>query len=147
VFYSNFDSDVPQLQHAWVDGWRWHRDVVSRRTRAFELAGRGTLRIPISRPDVVIGADDAVFVIYRSDEHGDRMVATRLAAPDYVHEPSDTRVLWDGDIGFCEPVIDRQRWLSDGILTLFIQHTEQPDGDLGILQRMDPVLLVDLELT
>jgi hypothetical protein len=147
VFYSNVGSDIPQIQHAWFDGLQWHHQVISARAAAFDLAGRGTLRIPISRPDIVVDKSDNVFVIHRSDMHENRMVVTRLAAPNYKYCAAETQVLWDADVGFCEPVIDRQRWANDGILTMLLQHTDQPQGDVGPIDRKEPVLLVELELT
>jgi BNR repeat-containing family member len=147
VFYSNDGAGVPQIQHLWFDGRQWRHHFISDRISPFNLAGRGTLRIPISRPDVVIDRADNVFVIYRSDEYGNCFVVTKLTKPSYSYETSETQVLWDAEVGYCEPVIDRQRWQLEGILTMFVQCTDQPDHDVGHEQRTVPVLLIDFELS
>ena len=48
-------SEVPQLRLVWHDGTRWRASQVGERTLAFRLSGGGTKRIPLSRPQVLVG--------------------------------------------------------------------------------------------
>ena len=87
VFYSDDPDGVPQYQHLWFDGREWSHSFISRRTEPFVLAGGGTLRIPISRPEIIIDDECHVYVIYRGDTTDSRMVAQRLLPPHYRPDP------------------------------------------------------------
>ena len=95
VFYADDPDGIPQYQHLNFDGRVWRHRIISRRRKRFTLKGAGTLRIPISRPEIVIDAEDRLYVIYRGDLSGDRMVAQRLLPGDYEPNPQDIKVLWD----------------------------------------------------
>lgn len=145
VFYADDLNGIPQYQYLRYDGKQWHHQIVSQRTKPFTLKGRGTLRIPISRPEILVDFEDNVYLITRGDHSRGRMVATMLAAPDYVWSESNTKVLWDEDLGFAEPVIDRVRWEQDNVLTLLIQYNEQPDHDMGCRPQSGRVTLLDVK--
>lgn len=146
AFYSNDAQGIPQYQHLWFDGKAWHHSTISRRDRAFNLAGGGTLRIPISRPELLIDKSDNLLVIYRGDLTHDRMTVTRLLAPDYRHEAGLSATLWDHDLGFSEPIIDRIRWRQEELLTMLLQRNDQPDGDRTYELRMAPAMLIDFKI-
>lgn len=147
VFYANDGDGVPQYQHLWFDGKRWQNAVLPTREARFNLEGGGTLPVPISRPEVLVDRDDNLFVIYRTDSCANRLVATCLKAPAYEPDMSRTVVLWDEDLGFSEPIVDRTRWERDGILTMLIQHNKQALGDAPLSELKDdtrmPCRLVD----
>lgn len=146
VFYADDPNGIPQYQHLRYDGKQWHHQIVSQRTRAFNLQGGGTLQIPISRPEIVLDWQDNAYIISRGDHSQGRMAATLLAAPDYAWYPDNTQILWDEDLGFAEPVIDRTRWAQDNVLSLLLQYNEQPDHDIGHRSIDRPVTLVDVQL-
>lgn len=146
VFYSNDPDEIPQYQHLWYDGRQWRHSFLSKRSRAFELAGGGTLQIPIGRPEVLIDEKDRVYVIYRGDLSGDRMTVLRLLPPDYLPNAAQTRVLWGEPLGFAEPIVDRMRWLTEGILSMLIQWNGQPPHDEMSDVRLAPVHIVDWDL-
>jgi hypothetical protein len=147
VFYSDDSDGIPQYQHLWFDGEAWHHQFISQRTSAFSLMGGGTLQIPFSRPEIAVDKSDNVFVIYRGDLTDDRMTITRLSAPDYVFFPEKTRIAWDEDLEYAEPVIDRSRWENENILTMLLQQNRQPDGDRTHDHFYTTVTLLDLRLT
>jgi hypothetical protein len=147
VFYSDDPDGVPQYQHLWFDGREWQHHYISQRTQPFVLAGGGTLQIPISRPEIVVDDEDRVYVIYRGDLTENRMVAQRLLPPNYVSDPKDVRVLWEEDLGFAEPVIDRLRWRRDGVLTMLIQKNYQPPNDQKATPKYEPIYLVDWDVS
>lgn len=144
VFYADDANGIPQYQHLRFDGKVWHHTVVSQRTTDFELQGAGTLQIPISRPDIVLDSQDNAYVIYRGDLSRNRMTATLLPDPHYAYRPDNTCVLLDQNLGFAEPIIDRSRWKKEGILTLVLQHNEQPNNDIDHRQVERPVSLIDI---
>ena len=150
AYYANDDDGIPQYQHLWFDGRRWNNTVVSRREVRFDIEGAGTLPLPLSRPEVLVDDDDNVFVIHRSDVSHNRLVATCLLAPAYDPAASSTVVLWDEDVGFAEPIIDRTRWERERILTMLIQHNRQPLGDGAAVSTADsepsPCRLIDFRL-
>ncbi|UCF39368.1 MAG: BNR repeat-containing protein, partial [Acidobacteriota bacterium] len=49
-------SDVPQYHLVYNQGGQWITRQISSRKTPFSLSGRGTKRIPISRPQVVVGS-------------------------------------------------------------------------------------------
>lgn len=146
VFYSDDPDSIPQYQHLRFDGKRWHHQFISQRTKAFNLMGGGTLQIPISRPEIVIDRADNAYVIYRGDLTGNRMAITRLPAPDYAFFTENTQIACCDALGYAEPIIDRDRWARDNILTMLLQHNRQPDGDRTHDHLMTPVTLLDLRL-
>ena len=146
VFYSDDPDGIPQYQHLWFDRKHWHHQFISQRTEAFSLMGRGTLQIPISRPEIVIDSKDTVYAIYRGDITDNFMAITRLSAPDYRFTPEYTRIIWQEDLGYAEPIIDRSRWQRDNILTMLVQQNRQPDGDRAYVQFFTPVTLIDMRL-
>lgn len=146
VFYSDDPDGIPQYQHVWFDGKAWRHQFISQRTAAFSLRGGGTLQIPISRPEIVIDQKDNVYVIFRGDLTDNRMAITRLSSPDFNFAPGQTAIVWDEDLGYAEPVIDRSRWQKESILTLLLQHNSQPDGDKVSEFINRPVTLIDLRL-
>lgn len=108
------------------------------------------IRHPISRTEIVIDDDDRVYVFYRGDLTGDRLVAQRLDPPDY-QPPGETFVLWDEPLEKSEPIIDRVRWARDRTLTVLIQQTTKGNATNNDTTRPEPtyspVRLVDWKLT
>lgn len=146
VFYSDDPGAVPQYQHLWFNGREWKHHYITQRSEPFVLAGGGTLQTPISRPEIVIDDEDRVYVIYRGDLTGDRMVAQRLLPPLYVPDTSDVRVLWEEPLGYAEPVIDRLRWKREGVLSMLIQKNYQPPHDMHTEPLYEPIYIVDWQL-
>ena len=146
VFYADDCNGIPQYQHLWFDGREWRTNVVSDRTKPFDLEGGGTLQIPMSRPEIVIDKTDRVYVIYRCDATGNRMVATRLSPPHYEKNSSETKILWEESLEFAEPVLDRMRRGKEQILSMLIQRNSQPDHDSGVSLHAEPVYIVDWDL-
>ncbi len=145
VFYADDLDGIPQYQHLWFNGHVWQCDVITSRTTDFELSGKGTLRIPISRPEIVIDHADRVYVIYRGDLTGDCMVSQRLDPPHYA-PPGKTVVLWNENLDHSEPVIDRIRWERDGILSMLIQKNHQPNHDRSEDVSPETVWIADWDL-
>lgn len=146
VFYSNDECDIPQYQHLRFDGLKWHHQYISARRSMFDIKGGGTLKIPISRPEIVLDINDNAYIIYRGDLSEDKMVIITLKTPDYICNLNETQYVNTGCLGYAEPVIDRSRWSKDNILSLFIQFNEQPDHDIDHRPETHPVKIIDLAL-
>lgn len=129
ALYSNDGRGVPQYQHLWFNGSEWQIGYVSRREKPFVLSGGGTLKIPISRPEILVDSDDTVFIIFRSEETKQKFVATCLFAPDYRFKNGCVVTLSEESVGQAEPVIDRLRWESEEVLSLYLQYSDQPDHE------------------
>ena len=146
VFYSNDVNGVPQYQHLWFDGVQWLCTQISDREKSFNLQGGGTLKIPISRPEIVIDKNDHVLVLYRGDMTGDALAFTKLEIEWGKYQVTiSNEILWPENLEYSEPVIDRLRWEKDKILSFLIQRTSQPDGDRSHELKSSDLKIVDIE--
>jgi hypothetical protein len=125
------DGDgIPQYRFGWHEGRAWRVSTVSRFRTSFGLRGPGTLPLPHSRPEILVGQSGRAHVIFRSIEYGSRLVLVSLDPPDYDLASARTYILVDDDLGFYEPVVDRSAWAQDGTLSVYVQRCEQHvDGD------------------
>jgi hypothetical protein len=146
VFYADEADGIPQYQHVWFDGAQWRHRVISTRSQGFSLQGVGTLQIPISRPEILIDRKDQVFVVLRGDLTHDRMAVLKLCPPDYQFDATASAILWDEDLGYAEPIVDRIRWQREQVLTMLIQRNHQPHGDRPGERYFSSVSLVDYQL-
>lgn len=148
AFYANDAHNIPQYQHVWFDGSQWNHEFFSRRTSPFVLRGGGTLRLPISRPEILVDSSDRIFAVFRGDVTDDLMCVTRLSGSLQTPpgEGALYSALWVEKLDSAEPVIDRTRWSQDNVLSLLLQRNQQPDGDVSHVPSVDPVWLVDLRL-
>ena len=125
----------PQYRLVWRDGVIWRHVCASHFTTVFEIGGVGTLPLPHSRPELLVGRDGIAYCIFRSSEFGNRLCVCRARPPDYDFAAQPVEVLVDQDLGFYEPVIDRSAWALDEELVAFVQHCAQAQGD-GVSNRM-----------
>lgn len=146
VFYANDTKGVPQYQHLRYDGKQWHHQILSNRTEPFTLAGGGTLQIPISRPEILLDAQDNALVLFRGDLTGDRMAVMRLCAPTYLAAETTPHILIDQSLGYAEPLLDRAGWTLNQKLSLLKQFNSQPDHDVNPVFTASSVGLFQFEL-
>jgi hypothetical protein len=136
-------SDVPQYQLVWHDGTRWHASQIGARTMPFRLSGGGTKRIPISRPLVLAGGGDSVYVVFRDAERGGGITIARSSDP--ARERWTLSELLASSVGQWEPTYDPERWRSSGRLALQVQRVGQGDGES--LEDVAPQMVSILEWT
>ncbi len=120
--YHNDENGVPQYMHLWHDGKRWRRNTVSRRKTPFSLSGGGSLRIPISRPEIAVARDGAVYLVTRDEELGGGI---RLYRSDGDYSGWTATDILREDLGSWEPSYDLARFRRTGILSLFVLATQQ----------------------
>ena len=121
---------VPQYHLVYHDGRGWRTLQVTRRTTPFSLSGRGTRRIPVSRPQVVVDerrGGASAYVIFRDAERGGRVsVAACRNLPDGGCAVTD---LTEESVGMWEPTYDPEVWRSRKELHLFVQRVGQGQGE------------------
>lgn len=136
-------TDVPQYQLVWHDGTTWRQSQVSQRTQPFRLSGGGTKKIPISRPQIVVGKDGRVHVIFRDEELGNGISVA--SSSDKAHTDWTTVDLLQQRVGAWEPTFDANLWAQKGQLNLFVQRVGQ--GDAETLENVPPQDVSVLEWT
>ena len=99
-------------------------EVVSDNVERYDLAGAGTLSLPLSRPQVV-ASNTHVYAIYR--QSGALVVASRdrtLVAGSWMHRRYQV-----GELGVWEPTYCRETWEATQRLHVFVQSVRQGPRD------------------
>ncbi|HEY6503054.1 MAG TPA: BNR repeat-containing protein [Chitinophagaceae bacterium] len=121
---------VPQYHLIFKKGKKWQIQDLGFRKTAFSLGGAGTKRIPVSRPQVIARQSGKLFtvcIIFRDEERGNR-VSVAICS-DIAKNKWDIMDLSEESVGSWEPTYDTELWKEKGILNLFVQKTEQVDGE------------------
>lgn len=137
-------TDVPQYHVVYHDGARWRTSQVTRRTTPFTLSGRGTRRIPVSRPQVVVDTKrrrTRVFVVFRDAERGGRVSVA--ASDDLRRGEWLIKDLTADSVGMWEPTYDAAAWMMKRELHLFVQRVGQGQGETT--EDLSPQMVFVLE--
>ncbi len=146
TYWRDRESTVPQYRLVWFDGETWHMQQVFERKTSFTLKGGGTKRIPISRPQLVIDNErgkNNFYYIFRDEERGDKV--SLASTRDLEKGIWETRDLTDFSVGAWEPTYDTELWREEHKLHLFVQHTDQGDGEKTGLLSPQPVYILEVE--
>lgn len=143
VHYRNDPAGVPQIYHVVRDEAGWRASAVTARTRPFSLAGGGSLRLPLSRPDVVVDRAGTAHVIFRDLDEGGRILICSAAAP---YREWHRRELAPLDVGLWEPGYDPVAWREREELHLWVCRCDQGDHETvtGLEPQMAYVVRVEL---
>lgn len=144
VYYANDPQGVVQYMHLWFNGRKWLNSIISRRSSSFVLNGAGTLGLPISRPEILISDENIAYVILRADYTSSKFALVVLEPPGYLYNEENMYILYDEAVDFSEPIIDRERWRNNGILSMFVQKNTQAKGDLKVKKTSASISIVDL---
>ena len=123
-------SDIPQYHIIYHDGDSWQTQQVTQRKTPFDVSGTGSRRVPFARPQIVVdvrGEHDKAYIIYRDVERGDKVsvaICDDLQAREWRIED-----LTDSSVTVWEPSYDTEFWKREHILHLYVQNTEQGDGE------------------
>jgi hypothetical protein len=123
-------TKVPQYQLVYHDGRRWLTSQITRRTTPFSLSGRGTRRIPVSRPQVLVDARRGrtrVVVVFRDIERGERVSVA--VCEDVRRGGWSIMDLTEESVGMWEPTYDAAVWDRRKELHLFVQKVGQGQGE------------------
>ncbi|WP_335340916.1 BNR repeat-containing protein [Hymenobacter sedentarius] len=135
---------VPQYQLVYLEAKQWKTAQVGQRTTPFSLSGAGTKKIPMARPQVLVGEKKGhrrVYVLFRDAERQDRISVAQCV--DLTKNQWTTTDLTTISVGSWEPSYDTERWKKQGVLSLFVQRTGQGDGET--LEKLAPQPVYILE--
>lgn len=133
VLIASYWSDangVPQYHVVQRTPGGWQAMDLGFRKNTFSLSGGGTKRIPIARPQIISwknGKGYATGVIFRDEERGGYI----SIAVSKEGAPGSWQIIdiYKEDCGSYEPLYDMDLWNSEGRLHLFVQKTDQVDGE------------------
>lgn len=128
----------------------WRQESISRRKEDFELSGRGSRSLPISRPLIVsrrVADGIELHVIYRDAEYDDMAVlASSFRRTDDTRPGSWTITpISSGPLDRWEPTMDSVLWRERGQLHLYQQAVGQLDAE-GVDNSRGPSAVSILEV-
>lgn len=143
-YWREQDSEIPQYFLVYKKDGKWTNSQISQRQTPFSLSGGGTKRIPISRPRMVVNAENGqkkAYLIYRDQEQGNRVSA---AICENLDQPEWSFVnLSDEVVDLWEPSYDTELWKSSKQLHIYFQRVEQ--GDRETTKALEPQVVSVLE--
>ncbi|MGO4382289.1 BNR repeat-containing protein [Pseudoduganella sp. RAF19] len=126
TYWREEGSKVPQYRIVYLGDSGWVSAPVGARTTPFTLGGGGTKKIPIARPQILIGSEGQQLLVFRDEERGSRAtVAVRCSGAD----AWQLRDLTAASVGDWEPSYDTELWRMAGELDLFLLNVTQGDGE------------------
>lgn len=143
-YWRNQNDSVPQYRIVYKDKETWKVNSLDFRKTAFSLSGVGTKRIPISRPQIIVFTNEnkkAAALIFRDEERESKVSAAITA--DIVNGSWTINDLTSFSVGSWEPSYDTELWKQKNRLNLFVQKTDQADGEGK--SNMPPQLVQVLE--
>jgi hypothetical protein len=130
TYYSEKGSSIPQYHIVYHDRESWKVSNLDFRKTAFSLKGGGTKRIPISRPQLVSerrGEKITLKLFFRDEERGSKV--SMASCSDLESGKWAISDLTDFSVGSWEPSFDTELWRTKKRLHLFVEYTEQADGE------------------
>ncbi len=128
--YWREERGVPQYKILYNIGSEWKVMSLNFRTTTFSLSGGGTKKIPISRPQVMVkgkGENASVLMLFRDEERANKPSVLKInSLKNQEYKISD---LNEKSLGSWEPTYDTELWRKKQQLNVFIQNTEQKDGE------------------
>jgi hypothetical protein len=121
-------DSIPQYHLIYKNGNSWRSENLQFRKTPFSLSGTGTKRIPISRPQIIVWKK-VVIIIFRDAERGDKVSVAICRNVNKAPLKWEIKDLSTTAVGSWEPSYDTELWKNKTILHLFLQKTEQADGE------------------
>lgn len=142
TYWRDLDSEIPQYRLVWYDGEQWQNQQVSNRTTPFSLKGGGTKMIPISRPRMVVDGQVAYY-IFRDVERGSKV--SMYYTQDIHKGQWEVKDLTEFSVNAWEPSHDSELWKAENNLHLFVQNTQQGDGEKQIETEAQSVYVLEVK--
>ncbi len=146
-YWRDKDDPVPQYHIAYNVNNEWKVQNTGFRKTAFSLSGMGTKRIPVSRPQVISykkGNRNLVALIFRDEERGNKVcvaVNEDMSVNNWrVNDVTATAV------GSWEPSFDTELWKKKKQLHVFVQFTDQKDGEGKANILPQPVQVMEIKI-
>lgn len=133
TYWRTADSKIPQYKIIYYVDGNWKVKSLDFRTSPFSLSGHGTKEIPISRPQLLVkGREKSVscLLLFRDKERGSKASVLKLG--DIRENNYEIVDIFPTSLGAWEPTFDTELWKNKRRLALYIQRTEQKDGE-GLL--------------
>ena len=146
-YWKDKGDSIPQYHVAYKTGNSWMIQNTGFRKLKFSLSGTGTKRIPVSRPQIISfkkGSSNAVLLIFRDEERGNVVSA---AINSNIHFNNwQLKDLTAGAVGSWEPTYDTGLWKQKKQLHLFVQYTDQKDGEGKADILPQPVQVLEVKI-
>jgi hypothetical protein len=126
TYWREEGTDVPQYHVVHHDGSKWRDSNVGRQTVAFRLGGAGTKGVPISRPQIMAG-DNQAYLLYRDEGRGSKV--SLAICNDLTKGQWRVADLTESSVARWEPSYDIALWQKSRQLHAFVQRVEQRDGE------------------
>lgn len=139
-YWRDAGSSVPQYHVIFNTGTAWQARSLDFRKTPFSLGGQGTKRIPIARPQIMVGKAGALLV-FRDEERGSKVSVASSA--DVLRGAWQVQDLTTFAVGAWEPSYDTELWRRNGTLSLFVQNVQQVDGEGQANVPPQPVQVLD----
>ena len=130
TYWRDQNSKIPQYRLVWFDGNKWNQDQVSQRTMPFSLSGGGTKMIPIARPRLVVkpkGKKVQAYYIFRDQERDSKV--SMYYTKDIKTGKWNVKDITNFSVDAWEPSLDSDLWNNKLKLNIFVQKTNQGDGE------------------
>lgn len=130
TYFKPTGSNVPQYQLLYFTGKEWRINQVSNRQTPFSLSGAGTKKIPISRPQIIVGKTNgklAAIILYRDEENSS--IASAATCKDLTNNIWTVKNITTTSLDNWEPSYDTELWKQSKKLYIFIQKSGQGDGE------------------
>ncbi len=145
-YWKEAGDSIPQYHVVYNVNGVWITKNTGFRKTAFTLSGAGTKRIPISRPQIISFKKNnrqAIAIIFRDAERGSK-VSVALCNNIEKNQWQLSNLL-DEYVGSWEPVYDTELWKKKQWLHLFVQHTEQADGEGRTNTIPQPIKVLEIK--
>lgn len=146
-YWSEKGSNIPQYHIIYNTKNKWESRNLKFRKTPFTLSGKGTIKIPISRPQILLkdsGIWKGLIILFRDEERGSNIsVATSRG---FGIKNWDIFDITQNSVGEWEPTFDVDLWRDKSKLSIFSQDVEQVDSE-GISSKKPSdiqVLTVDI---
>lgn len=129
-YWRDTNDSIPQFHIIYKLNNVWTTQNLGFRKTAFTLSGTGSKQIPISRPQIVTwqkGNRTAAALIFRDEERGKKvsLAINKNIAKNKWRVTDITKY----SVGSWEPSFDTELWKQTKKMHLFVQFTEQIDGE------------------
>ena len=127
TYWQNENDYAPQYRIVWHNGIKWNCLQMGTKKIPFDLRGRGTKMVPISRPVIVTGEKNSCYVLFRDEERESKV--SMAYTEDITNGKWEFRNLTKFKVDAWEPTIDWELWKREEKLNIFVQSTHQKNGD------------------
>jgi hypothetical protein len=147
TYWREKNDSIPQYHIIYSTGKEWKIQNTGFRKTAFSLSGAGTKRIPVSRPQIISfkkGTTNAVVIIFRDEERGSKVSVA--INNDISFNKWQLKDVTTASVGSWEPTYDTELWKHQKQLHLFVQYTDQKDGEGKADILPQPIAVLELKI-